>query len=157
MKVIYGGIGSIVKAALLEKTGIIDTSIYYYVPRTRAEAFFLIGILNSQTVTTYVSKTGSTGVNGSLRNIHKHPLELTWPEYNNEDPIHSEIAQKAEKITKYVATQYQCWIRTETKNPTSKRFQIRLLEDQQYNKSQTELDQQVKKLLNLDNSNSRKN
>ncbi|MHA1563215.1 MAG: hypothetical protein ACTSPA_13945, partial [Promethearchaeota archaeon] len=50
-KVIYNGIGSIVKGAILTDSMIIDTSLYFYVPKNLDEAYYIIGYLNSPYIT----------------------------------------------------------------------------------------------------------
>ncbi|MBD3352427.1 MAG: N-6 DNA methylase [Candidatus Lokiarchaeota archaeon] len=82
-KIVYNGIGSIVKSAIVQGNIVIDSSLYYYTPENEDEAYYLMGVLNSNIVTERVKKIGSTGSSGSLRNIHKNPLKLNIPKYEN--------------------------------------------------------------------------
>lgn len=100
-KVIYNGIGSKVKAAFLQINAIIDSSLYYYVPKSELEAYYLVGILNSPTITDFANQMGSTGAGGSLRNIHKNPLKCNIFQYNG-TPTHKMIAKLALSIENFV-------------------------------------------------------
>ncbi len=97
-KIIYAGIGSRVKAALLHSQKIIDTSLYYYCPKSKDEGYYLLGYLNSNVLTHQLKLVGSTGANGSLRNIHKHPLHFHLPQYDSSNPTHKEIVDFARSI-----------------------------------------------------------
>lgn len=81
LKLVYNGIGSIVKAAIIRGDIIIDSSLYYMVPESEKEAYYLMGLLNAPIITSETKKRGSTGSNGSLRNIHKYPLESNILKY----------------------------------------------------------------------------
>lgn len=85
LKLVYNGIGSIVKAAIVRGDIIIDSSLYYMVPESEDEAYYLMGVLNAPVITMETKKRGSTGSNGSLRNIHKYPLESNIPKYTGSE------------------------------------------------------------------------
>ena len=101
-KVIFAGIGSNVKAAIIRQPAVIDTSLYFYVPKSIGEAYYLIGILNSDFIISFARLAGSTGANGSLRNIHKTPLKLPIPTFNAAHEVHSQISSAAMEIEMYV-------------------------------------------------------
>ncbi len=102
LKVIYGGIGSIVKAAILTDSMIIDTSLYFCTPKNLEEAYYIIGYLNSPYTTEQVKLLGSTGARGSLRNIHKHPFNLEFPIFDDKNELHQKISLHSRKIESYV-------------------------------------------------------
>jgi hypothetical protein len=149
-KIIYGGIGSIVKAAILREITIIDTSLYYYLPESEEEAYFLLGILNSNYVTRYVKRVGSTGANGSLRNIHKHPLDLPFPKFNVQNQCHNELQIHAQMMEKFVLEFIQRE-KQEAKNGniTIKIIQKRLFSNIEYQNLLKNLDEFVEKILNF--------
>ncbi|MBN2155348.1 MAG: N-6 DNA methylase [Candidatus Lokiarchaeota archaeon] len=102
-KVIYSGIGSKVKAAFVQTNALVDSSLYYYVPKSDLEAYYLVGVLNSPTITEFTKWMGSTGAGGSLRNIHKNPLKCYIGVYKG-TPAQKMIAKLARSIEDYVKT-----------------------------------------------------
>ncbi|MHA1111545.1 MAG: HsdM family class I SAM-dependent methyltransferase [Promethearchaeota archaeon] len=100
-KVVYNGIGSKVKAAYIHLDAVIDSSLYYYIPESKLEAYYLVGILNSPTITDFTNQMGSTGAGGSLRNIHKNPLKCNIFQYKG-SPTHKMIAKLALSIETFV-------------------------------------------------------
>ncbi|TFG18681.1 MAG: SAM-dependent DNA methyltransferase [Promethearchaeota archaeon] len=100
-KVVYNGIGSKVKAAYLDIDAVIDSSLYYYIPKSELEAYYLVGVLNSPTLTDFTNQMGSTGAGGSLRNIHKNPLKCNIFQYIG-TPTQKMIAKLAMSIESYV-------------------------------------------------------
>jgi hypothetical protein len=114
-KIVYNGIGSILKAALIKGDILIDSSIYYFTPKNDNEAYYLLGIFNSPMMTKLISQMGSTGSGGSLRNIHKNPLNIAIPEFVDND-ISLQIIQLSKEIEFYVAN----WIVKYIQNILSK-------------------------------------
>jgi hypothetical protein len=100
-KILYNGIGSKVKAAYLKIDALIDSSLYYFIPNSDMEAYYLMGILNSPTITTFTVNMGSTGAGGSLRNIHKNPLKCNILHYQgtSEQKL---VAKLSRNIENYV-------------------------------------------------------
>ncbi|MHA1620057.1 MAG: HsdM family class I SAM-dependent methyltransferase [Promethearchaeota archaeon] len=147
-KVIFAGIGSNVKAAILEDHAIIDTSLYFYIPESRDEAYYLMGILNSPLTTEYLHLVGSTGANGSLRNIHKYPLHIPFPQFEPADPHHRVIIKKAKKIERSV----HAFVSQEiSQNPSLelkiKTLQNRLLSHPPYQADLRDLNELVRKII----------
>ncbi len=147
-KVIFAGIGSNVKAALLEDNAIIDTSLYFYIPESIDEAYYLIGILNAPLTTQYVHLVGSTGANGSLRNIHKYPLHIPFPQFDPAEPNHRAIFIKAKAIELSV----HAFVSQEiSKNPLLelkiKTLQNRLLAHPPYQANLQELNDLVRQII----------
>ncbi|MHA1583769.1 MAG: HsdM family class I SAM-dependent methyltransferase [Promethearchaeota archaeon] len=147
-KVIFAGIGTIVKGAILTKPAIIDTSLYYYIPDSLDEAYYLIGFFNSPEVTNYVRHVGSTGANNSLRNIHKHPLNCGLPKFDEKQTLHTNISQKARDIEKFVRNFVkQITLKNSDLKGKPKSIQNRLMKDSGYLLLRTSLDQLIKKLI----------
>ncbi|WP_457557858.1 HsdM family class I SAM-dependent methyltransferase [Candidatus Harpocratesius sp.] len=149
-KIVFAGIGSNVKAAILHTPAIIDTSLYFYIPSSMDEAYYLVGILNSDFIISFVRLSGSTGANGSLRNIHKAPFKLPIPIYNSNNDIHRQISEKARNIEKSVYHFVDETLKTapELKNKI-KTLQIRLINNPHYRQQIMNLTQFVQKILNL--------
>ncbi|MBD3228508.1 MAG: N-6 DNA methylase [Candidatus Lokiarchaeota archaeon] len=122
IKVIYNGIGSIVKSAILRNSEVIDTSLYYFSTKNLNEAYYLIAILNSPSITKSVKLSGSIGASGSLRNIHKHPLDFPIPLFSSDNDLHLILSNKGKKIETLVLKLIQDWLEKEkSKNSKSKK------------------------------------
>ncbi|MBD3351688.1 MAG: N-6 DNA methylase [Candidatus Lokiarchaeota archaeon] len=98
---IHNSIGSIVKSAVISFPVILDNSLYYFFTDKKYEAYYLLGILNSELMTKLVKRIGSTGARGSLRNIHKNPYKFYIPKYTGK-PIQLKISKLAIKIESFV-------------------------------------------------------
>ncbi len=145
-KVIYAGIGSIVKATIIEKSAFVDTSLYYFIPRSINEAYYLLGYLNSPSLTNHIKLIGSTGAGGSLRNIHKHPFNFSLEDYSEGNKLHQSIVEKAQKLEKLVQEIIQELI---VQNPEiqtkTKILQRKLISHIKYKKLLNELDELIQK------------
>ncbi len=143
-KIVYNGIGSIVKAAIITTPSIIDTSLYFFVPQSLSEAYYLLGILNSPNMTKRVKLVGSTGASGSLRNIHKHPLTFHTPQFNAEDETHIQISAFSREIEQFVATFVHDLCEKDAKlDEKPKTIQNRLFKNPKYLKLLEKLDKKV--------------
>ncbi len=98
IKVIFPGSGTILKAAVVEGEVIIDTTCYYYPATSLEEADYLVGVLNSRSISQDLGRRGSTGAGGGLRHYHKKPLEYNIPRFNLGVPLHLEIARKSAEM-----------------------------------------------------------
>ena len=147
-KVIYGGIGSIVKAAILTDSMIIDTSLYFYVPKNLEEAYYIIGYLNSPYTTEHVKLRGSTGARGSLRNIHKHPFNLGFPIFDANNELHQKIVLHSRELESYVKDFfYNFKEKLKTSEIKPKSIQNRLFKDPKYKKKLVILNSLIEKLM----------
>ncbi|QEE15957.2 class I SAM-dependent DNA methyltransferase [Promethearchaeum syntrophicum] len=147
-KVIYGGIGSIVKGAILTDSMIVDTSLYFYIPKNIEEAYYIIGYLNSPYTTEHVKLMGSTGARGSLRNIHKHPFNIEFPIFDKENNLHQKIARHSREIESYVIDffyNFKGSLKDSEIKPKS--IQNRLFKDSKYKKKLVLLNSFIEKLM----------
>ncbi len=153
LKVVYAGIGTIVKAAVLHETALnsfllIDTSLYYYCPTSEMEAYYLCGLLNTPHITSYVRHVGSTGAQGSLRNIHKHPFDLSIPRYDPSDSTHLSIALQAKALTTYVQNYVHSVTERDPRLASKiKAIQLRLLQDSDYTQRIFKLEKITEKMF----------
>ena len=97
-KVIFRGIGGYTQAAIVGREVIIDTSCYFYPAENEGEACYLLAILNSLVISQDLRKRGSTGASGSLRNLHKKPLEYNIPLYDQTNLEHGKLAELGYKM-----------------------------------------------------------
>ena len=147
-KVVYAGIGSTVKAAIIQESMIIDTSMYYFHPKSMDEAYFLIGFLNAPNLTQYVRERGSTGANESLRNIHKHPFTLPFPIYDPTNSDHGALSQQACFLEGLVKNFIQDLCQRDPKlRGKLKAQQNRLMKDPKYMEERKKLNEFVKQII----------
>ena len=80
-------------AALINKDKtIVDTRLYQVTCRTKDEAYYLLAIINSQTLEDHVSDFMPKGLYGE-RDLHKHLWKLPIPEYDAGNKLHSRLSQ----------------------------------------------------------------
>ncbi|MHA1794117.1 MAG: N-6 DNA methylase [Promethearchaeota archaeon] len=120
MKIVYNGGGSVVKGALVRGEAIVDYSMFYYPPKNENEAYYLLAYLNSNVLTESVKLVGSTGYNGSLRNVVKHPWNFKWPLFNEKDQSHLKLANLGKILEKIVDEHFKSkYNHLMNKNPSS--------------------------------------
>ena len=153
-KVVYAGIGTIIKAAILRANSpqsppiFVDTSLYYYVPENTEEAYYLLGYLNSRILTEHLRIIGSTGAGGSLRNIHKHPFKFNFPRFNSNNPVHRKLAHMAREIEHYVHTRVSKLIVADPSLKSRiKTLQNRIITDPEYKSKIKTLDKVVMEIF----------
>jgi len=151
IKVVYNGGGSIVKAAMVGEDAIIDYSMFYYPANDMQEAQYLLGYLNSRVLTESVKLVGSTGFQGSLRNIVKHPLDFPLPLFDPSDELHVAIARAGQLLEERVQAILEAHgtivggVRTD--ETTRLVLQGLIFKDGEYNEGLDELDRLVLDLV----------
>jgi N-6 DNA methylase len=152
-KIIYAGIGSIVKGAIINEPLFIDTSLYHFSPSSLEETYFLLGYLNSPSLTMHVKLVGSTGANGSLRNIHKHPFNFGVPKFDDCNEFHLEISHIAQNIEEYVKNFYQNIVREQPNIKYKlKSIQNRLFKDIKFKDWLKKLDKKIMEIMILEDN-----
>jgi len=74
----------------VKMTGFIaESATYYYAPKTENEGHFLVAVLNSTVVFSYLK------VIKAVRDIHKKIWELPIPEFDSTDPKHMKLVKLA--------------------------------------------------------------
>jgi len=105
--VLYNASGTDVSAALFARKScvepfFVDHKLYYYATRNRAEASYLVALLNSRTVNLLIKPFQSVGLQGE-RDIHKKVLELPIPLFDDREPEHVALARLGEEARKRAA------------------------------------------------------
>ena len=77
---------------------IIDQTLYWYLARTEDEAIFIVGILNSSTISKAISDFQPQGGFGA-RHIHTIPYKII-PRFNSDDDSHMEVIKKTKSLIK---------------------------------------------------------
>ncbi|WP_264079239.1 hypothetical protein [Mycobacterium szulgai] len=97
IRVAYAASGMHVSAALVtDPAALIEHAIYWAAVSTASEGHYLVGILNTPSLTELVRPLMSYGKDE--RHIDKAVWKLPIPTYDPADPIHTEIAQLAREL-----------------------------------------------------------
>lgn len=103
-RVVYASSGMHVASALVTDSRIlVDNKLYWAAVATEAEGHYLVGVLNTPTVTTMVRPLMSYGKDE--RDVHKHVWKLPIPAYDPADELHTEISRLSRELAKDIATQ----------------------------------------------------
>ncbi|HMF34442.1 MAG TPA: N-6 DNA methylase [Candidatus Lokiarchaeia archaeon] len=127
-KVIFRGIGGYTQAALVEGKIVVDTSCYFYAVDSEEEAYYLLAVLNSLAISRDLRKRGSTGASGSLRNLHKKPLEYNIPLYDAGNPLHQELIATGHAMEHAVDVLVEKWRAEEIRRAQLKEDKLALAE-----------------------------
>lgn len=97
IRVVYTKSGMHVAAALIaDHASVIDHKLYWTAVSTQTEGHYLVGILNTPSLTELVRPLMSYGKDE--RDIDKAVWRLPIPTYDADDPLHTEIAQLAAEL-----------------------------------------------------------
>ncbi|MDE2198512.1 MAG: hypothetical protein KGJ41_05765 [Rhodospirillales bacterium] len=91
LRVVYPKAGTLLCAAVLTSTEIVDHMAYWAPARQRAEADYLAAILNSETVRSRIAAMQPKG-QGGARHFDLLPFELRIPDHSGADPLHQDLA-----------------------------------------------------------------
>lgn len=78
-----------------------DSKTYWFCPKSKAEAYYLVGVLNSSSLNDIIKPFQSTGLFGQ-RDIHKKILDVGIPKFNPNDQSMKTISDLSEKLSKNV-------------------------------------------------------
>ena len=121
-------------AALIDDDAVVDTKLYWVTCTHIQEAYYLLAIINSDTLSTAVNRYTTPNWAGKTRDLHKHLWRLPIPEWDGGVPLHREIAeagasaaqgaserlaelraQRGERLTVTIARrELRRWLRTST-------------------------------------------
>ena len=162
-KVIYPASGSFIKAALIEGHELIDFKLYYCPVECKEEGYYLVGILNSKSITKDLQLRGSLFGLGHLRDIQKKALDYPIPQFNKSNPLHNEISALANVTTQKAKDLVEDWKKKELEKKKKKKVKkggnnnkvvikprsVQKLLLTELNKELEALDKLVRVLLNL--------
>ena len=80
-------------AALIDNDAIVDTKLYWVTCRNVQEAYYLLAIINSDTLATAVNQFTTPNWAGNTRDLHKHLWKLPIPEFDAGDFMHQAVAE----------------------------------------------------------------
>lgn len=75
---------------------IVDQTLYWYVARSKEEAIYISGLLNSMALDFLIAEFQPEGLLGR-RHIHKLPYAVT-PKYDEENDAHQNVIEKTKKL-----------------------------------------------------------
>jgi methylase of polypeptide subunit release factors len=85
---------------------VIDHALLRYETEDENEAYYLSSMLNATTIDRIIKPFQSTG-KGGAQNIHKKPLELPIPRYNQKNPLHRELSKRGRECAGIVDAELQ--------------------------------------------------
>lgn len=91
---VYATSGQPTATVVKDGGSLIDTTLYWIAAQTEREAYYLVGIINSDALKTALAPLMPKGQFGA-RHVHKHLWRLPIPEYDEADPLHRGIAEAA--------------------------------------------------------------
>ena len=104
VRIAYTTSGVPTAALISEDKAVIDTTLYQVTCRNLDEAYYLLAIINSDTLRTAVDQFMPKGLFGA-RHLHKHLWKLPIPAYDPNEQTHADLsslgkraATEAEKI-----------------------------------------------------------
>ena len=93
VRVVYTQGGQPTAALLQDEESIVDTRLYWITCKDIQEAYYLLAVINSETLAEAVNKYTTPNWAGKTRDLHKQLWKLPIPEYDATDALHVEIAE----------------------------------------------------------------
>ena len=91
LRVIYNQSGTPTAALLEDNEALVDYTLYWIACKDRREAYYLLAIINSDALYDAVAPMMPKGQFGA-RHLQKHLWKLPIPEFDADDPRHTEIS-----------------------------------------------------------------
>jgi len=105
MRVVYAASGTLPAAAIVrDPRAVIEHKLYWSAPTSEDEAYFLMGILNSETARSRAERYQSRGQFGA-RDFDKVIFNLPIPVFDAREPLHTDLAavgRAAERVASMV-------------------------------------------------------
>ena len=92
VRIAYTAIGQPTAALITDNKSIVDTSLYQVVCKSKAEAYYLLAIVNSTTLAKETKPFCTTNWAREIRNLHKHLWKLPIPAFDPKEKLHSRLA-----------------------------------------------------------------
>ena len=146
VRIVYNKSGEPTAALLGNNSVMVDNLLYWITCRDTNEAYYLLAIINSDTLKEAVAPFMPKGQFGA-RDLHKHLWKLPIPEFDAENPLHAEIsdagraaaagaaqrlselrAQRGDDVTVKIARrELRAWLRTSPQGAAAESSVTRLL------------------------------
>ena len=86
-------------------TTLADTSLYWIICNTLEEAYYLVAIINSDSLAETVNKFTIPNWAGKTRHLHKHLWRLPIPAYDSNNTLHTDLAALGGQLATEAAIQ----------------------------------------------------
>ena len=106
IRVVYNQSGIPTAALVADNDPIIDYKLFWVTCKTLQEAYYLLGIINSNVLYEAVEPLMSQGQFGA-RDLEKHLWKLPIPEFNSEQDLHARVAEAGAAAATGVAKQLE--------------------------------------------------
>ena len=103
VRVLYPKAGQPTAAILTDDRAIVDYTTYWVTCRDMQEAYYLLAIINSDTLASAVNKYTTPNWAGNTRDLEKHLWKLPIPEFDRENLLHASLAMAGERVAAGVA------------------------------------------------------
>ena len=105
VRIVYTQGGEPTGALLQDCEAIVESRLYWIECRDTQEAYYLLAIINSETLATAVNQYTTANWAGKTRDLHKHLWKLPIPEFDPADPLHAAIADAGQAAATGAAQQ----------------------------------------------------
>ncbi len=92
IRIVYNQSGAPTAAILQDDEAIVDYTLYWVSCRGLSEAFYLLAIINSETLAEAVNRYTIPNWSGKTRHLQKHLWRLPIPEFDDGDSLHVDVA-----------------------------------------------------------------
>ena len=104
IRIVYTGWGAPTAALLHEDDAVVDYKLFWVTCRDEQEAFYLLAIINSDTLFEFVTPLMSKGQYGA-RDLQKHLWKLPIPEFDPGTALHAQVSDAGQTATRAAANQ----------------------------------------------------
>ena len=98
VRIVYAGHGAPTATLVTDDKAIVDYTLFQVTCTNLDEAYYLLAIINSETLASVVNQFMPKGLFGS-RDLHKHLWKLPIPEYNPNDTDHIDLSRLGRRAT----------------------------------------------------------
>ena len=105
IRVLYTEAGEPTATLLCDGSAFVDSTLYWITCNYMQEAYFLLAIINSNTMARAVNKYTTANWAGKTRHLHKHLWKLPIPEFDSAVPLHATIADAGQAAATGAAQQ----------------------------------------------------
>ena len=98
VRILYSKAGQPTAAILTDDQAMVDYTTYWVTCRDMQEAYYLLAIINSDTLASAVNKYTTPNWAGNTRDLEKHLWKLPIPEFDRENLLHASLAMAGERV-----------------------------------------------------------
>ena len=114
---VYTGYGQPTAAIINDDATIVDYKLFWIACKDKQEAYYLLAIINSETLAETVNKYTTPNWAGKTRDLQKHLWKLPVPEFDPAVPLHAAIADAGQAAATGAAQQLAA-LRAQRQHPS---------------------------------------